>query len=65
MRKKKNERRILAGTFRNDGKAFAEGHIREEYAMELSALFFLMAADVEFHDELERDWDDWYEGPIH
>ena len=65
MRKKKNERSIPAGTFRKYGKAFAEGHIRDEYAMELSALFFLMAADVEFHDELERDWDDWYEGPIH
>lgn len=63
--KKKNERSIPAATFRKYGKAFAEGKIKDEYAVELSALFFLMAADIEFHDELSEVWDDWYEGPIH
>ena len=65
MKKKKHERSIPASTFRKYGKLFAEGKLEDEYALELSALFFLMAADVEFHDELAKDWDDWYEGPIH
>jgi len=63
--KKKNERSVPASTFRKYGKLFAEGKLEDEYALELSALFFLMAADIEFHDELAKDWDDWYEGPIH
>ena len=63
--KKKNERSVPASTFRKYGKLFAEGKLEDEYAMELAALFFLMAADIEFHDELAKDWDDWYEGPIH
>jgi len=63
--KKKNERSVPASTFRKYGKLFAEGKLEDEYALELSALFFLMAADIEFHEELAKDWDDWYEGPIH
>tara|TARA_Y100000015_G_scaffold40164_1_gene44755 strand:- start:12 stop:206 length:195 start_codon:yes stop_codon:yes gene_type:complete len=63
--KNKKDRQIPAATFRKYGKLFAEGVIKDEYAVELSALLFLMAADVEFHNELEKDWDDWYEGPIH
>ena len=63
--KKKNERSVPASTFRKYGKLFAEGKLEDEYALELSALFFLMAADIRFHKELEVDWDDWYEGPIH
>ena len=62
---KKKERSVPASTFRKYGKLFAEGKLEDEYAMELAALFFLMAADIEFHDELAKDWDDWYEGPIH
>ena len=62
---KKKERSVPASTFRKYGKLFAEGKLEDEYALELSALFFLMAADIEFHDELAKDWDDWYEGPIH
>ena len=63
--KKKKERSVPASTFRKYGKLFAEGKLEDEYAMELAALFFLMAVDIEFHDELAKDWDDWYEGPIH
>ena len=62
---KKKDRKIPASTFRKYGKLFAEGKIEEEYALEFSALFFLMAADIEFHDELAKDWDNYYEGPIH
>ena len=60
--KNKKDRQIPAATFRKYGKLFAEGVIKDEYAIELSALFFLMAADIEFHDELEKDWDDLWLG---
>jgi hypothetical protein len=39
-------------------------HFKDEYAPELAHLLFLMAADVEFHNQLAETWDDWYEGPI-
>ena len=61
----KKDRQIPIETFEKYAKLFAEGKIEDEYAMELSALFFLMAADIEVHEELAKDWDDWYEGPIH
>ena len=59
------DRKIPIETFEKYGRLFAEGKIEDEYSMELAALFFLMAADIRFHNELEKDWDDWYEGPIH
>ena len=59
------DRKIPPETFRKYGKLFAEGKIEDEYAVELAALFFLMAADVEFHDQLNQDWGDWWDGPMH
>ena len=61
----KKDRKIPACAFRKYGKLFGVGNIEEEYALEFSALMFLMAAAIEFHDELAKNWDDWYEGPIH
>ena len=63
--KKKHDREIPVETFEKYGRLFSEGIIKDEYGMELAALFFLMAADIRFHKELEVNWDDWYEGPIH
>ena len=63
--KKNKDREIPVETFEKYGRLFSEGVIKDEYGMELAALFFLMAADIEFHDELSEVWDDWYEGPIH
>jgi len=59
------ERKIPVETFKKYGRLFAEGKIKDEYAMELAALFFLMAADIEFHEKLSEDWGDWWDGPMH
>ena len=57
-------REIPAETLKMWAKYFEDGILQDEYAPELAHLFFLMAADVEFHNQLAETWDDWYEGPI-
>ena len=61
----KKPRDIPAQTFRHWGQLFQDKILEDEYGDELAHLFFLMAADVEFHENLRDNWDNWYDGPIH